>query len=178
MTRWILSFAVGIACSGIAVLAHHSIAAVYDSSRKATVEGAVMRFQFTNPHPLLMIEVADAGGKAQEWVLEMDNRSELAAVGVTSRHVEAGRSGRRHAAASAARKRTDSTSPGSIGPRTASATSRSAAARGCAPRRGHGLTETASHVHARSHQDDRRRQLSGAPLDGRQPVASRRCATP
>ena len=90
MTRWILSFAVGMACSGIAVLAHHSIAAVYDSSRKATVEGAVVRFQFTNPHPLLMIEVTDAGGKAQEWVLEMDNRSELAAVGVTAETLKPG----------------------------------------------------------------------------------------
>jgi hypothetical protein len=84
MARWILSLAVGIAGSGMAVLAHHSIAAVYDSSRKATVEGAVIRFQFINPHPILTIGVVDGGGRAQEWLLEMDNRSELAAVGMTA----------------------------------------------------------------------------------------------
>jgi hypothetical protein len=84
MARWILSFTVGIAISSLAAGAHHSIAAVYDSSRKATVEGSVMQFQFVNPHPLLTIAVSDAGGKPQEWLLEMDNRFELAAVGVTS----------------------------------------------------------------------------------------------
>jgi hypothetical protein len=91
MKRWILSFAFGMAVSGSTADAHHSIAAVYDSSRKATVEGAVTRFQFTNPHPLLMIEVTDRSGKAaQEWVLEMDNRSELAAVGVTAETLKPG----------------------------------------------------------------------------------------
>jgi hypothetical protein len=48
-----------------------------------TVEGAVTRFQFVNPHPILAIEVSDGSGTAQ-WLLEMDNRSELAAVGVTA----------------------------------------------------------------------------------------------
>jgi hypothetical protein len=91
MKRWAVSFAFGMAVSGLAADAHHSIAAVYDSSRKATVEGAVTRFQFVNPHPLLMIEVTDGSGKAaQEWVLEMDNRSELAAVGVTAETLKPG----------------------------------------------------------------------------------------
>ena len=84
MTRWIVLFSAGIAISGVAARAHHSIAAVYDSSRQVTVEGAVVRFQFVNPHPLLTIEVTDGGRPAQQWLLEMDNRSELAAVGVTA----------------------------------------------------------------------------------------------
>ena len=90
MARWILSFAVGMAVSGMVADAHHSIAAVYDGSRKVTVEGAVLRFQFVNPHPLLTIEVTDGGGRAQEWLLEMDNRSELAAVGVTTETLKPG----------------------------------------------------------------------------------------
>jgi hypothetical protein len=79
-----LSFAAGVAIAGTAAQAHHSIGSVYDSSRQVTVEGAVTRFQFVNPHPLVAMEVTDRSGTAQQWLLEMDNRSELAAVGVTA----------------------------------------------------------------------------------------------
>jgi hypothetical protein len=60
---------------------HHSIAAVYDSTRQVTVEGSVTEFQFVNPHPILVVEVA-SGGPGVLWRLELDNRSELAAIGV------------------------------------------------------------------------------------------------
>jgi hypothetical protein len=90
MMRWILSVLGGIAICGLAADAHHSIASVYDSSRQVTVEGAVARFQFVNPHPIVTIEVADSGGRAQQWLLEMDNRSELAAVGVTAETLQPG----------------------------------------------------------------------------------------
>jgi Family of unknown function (DUF6152) len=75
----IVAAAVGGATSG----AHHSIASVYDSSRQATIAGTVIRIQFINPHPFVTIKV-DAGGKADEWTLEMDNRSELASIGMTA----------------------------------------------------------------------------------------------
>ena len=64
--------------------AHHSISSVYDSRRRATVEGVVAQFQLVHPHPFLLIDVKDAAGQAQRWRLEMDNRSELAEIGVTS----------------------------------------------------------------------------------------------
>jgi hypothetical protein len=58
------------------LVAHHAISAIYDSSKPVTVEGAVREFQFINPHPFLVIDVAE-GGKTLEWRLEMDNRYEL-----------------------------------------------------------------------------------------------------
>ena len=64
-------------------LAHHSISGVYDSGRQTTVEGTVVEFQFVNPHPLLIV-VADAEPNARTWRLEMDNRYELADIGVTA----------------------------------------------------------------------------------------------
>jgi hypothetical protein len=66
------------------VHAHHSISAVYDTSRQVAVEGVVIEFRFINPHPFLMMDVKDRRGKAQQWRLEMDNRSELAEIGVTA----------------------------------------------------------------------------------------------
>jgi hypothetical protein len=79
-----MSFAAAIAIGATAVHAHHSISSVYDSSRQVTIEGSVAQFQLVNPHPFLFIDVKDGAGEAQRWRLEMDNRGELAAIGVTA----------------------------------------------------------------------------------------------
>src|SRR6185503_1537083 len=84
MKRWTLSLAAALAIGGMAPQAHHSISSVYDSSRRVTLEGTVAQFQLINPHPFLFIRVRDDAGKAQSWRLEMDNRSELSNIGVTS----------------------------------------------------------------------------------------------
>ena len=90
MKRWMLSFAAALAIGGVAPYAHHSIANFYDSSRKATIEGIVAQFQLVNPHPFLFIDVKDGAGEAQRWRLEMDNRSELVAIGVTANTIKPG----------------------------------------------------------------------------------------
>jgi DNA/RNA endonuclease YhcR with UshA esterase domain len=82
-TKWTLACA-AIVTVGMTVDAHHSISGAYDSSRRETVEGIVAEFQFINPHPFLLIDVDDGAGKAHTWWLEMDNRRELVAVGVTA----------------------------------------------------------------------------------------------
>jgi hypothetical protein len=82
MGTWSSILALGIALSGIGVEAHHAISAIYDSSKQVTVDGVVRDFQFVNPHPFVMMEVADGGGKVLEWRLELDNRFELVGIGV------------------------------------------------------------------------------------------------
>lgn len=79
----ILSLAVGLALVVTAVHAHHSIAGAYDSNREVTVEGIVAEFRFVNPHPFVTVEVKTSSGEVQQWKVEMDNRSELADVGMT-----------------------------------------------------------------------------------------------
>jgi len=81
--RWAYLLAFSVATPGMTAHAHHSISSVYDSSQQVTVEGRVTEFRFINPHPLLIIE-APAGAATQSWQLEMDNRFELAEIGVTS----------------------------------------------------------------------------------------------
>jgi hypothetical protein len=68
---------------------HHSIAAVYDSARQQRVEGVVAQFNFVNPHPFVVVTVA-ANGAEESWRLEMDNRFELAEVGMTSETLKPG----------------------------------------------------------------------------------------
>ena len=84
MTRWTLALAAAIAICTQPVRAHHSIYGIYDRSRPATLDGTVADFQLINPHPFLFIDVADSSGAAERWRLEMDNRTELADIGVTA----------------------------------------------------------------------------------------------
>ena len=84
MKRWSLSLVLGIAVSGKAAYAHHSIAGMYENNRQVTIEGVVSQFQFINPHPFVIVEVKTPTGGAQQWKLEMDNRSELVDAGMTS----------------------------------------------------------------------------------------------
>jgi hypothetical protein len=62
--------------------AHHSFGGIYDSSQNVTLEGVVTRFMFVHPHPYLVFDVDEGGGK-RSWRAEMDNRFELVEIGVT-----------------------------------------------------------------------------------------------
>lgn len=69
---------------------HHAIGGVYDSSQQERIEGVVTEFRFTNPHPFLFVEVETDSGLRQTWRLEMDNRFELARIGMTAETFRAG----------------------------------------------------------------------------------------
>ena len=56
-------------------------------SRQGQLEGVVTEFQFVNPHPFVIVTV-DEGGES--WRLEMDNRFELADIGMTSETLKPG----------------------------------------------------------------------------------------
>lgn len=86
MSRRLLSLAAAaaIVAGSLSAAAHHSISSVYDGSRRVTIEGTVTEFQLINPHPFLFIDVVDVKGQVQQWRLEMDNRFELVAIGVTA----------------------------------------------------------------------------------------------
>jgi hypothetical protein len=83
MNRIVYSLVFGIGIGGPVAHAHHSIASVYDTRRQETIEGEVAEFRFVHPHPILVIDVAADGAEPNLWQLEMDNRTELAAIGIT-----------------------------------------------------------------------------------------------
>jgi hypothetical protein len=64
--------------------AHHSFGGIYDSSKDITLDGVVSEFHFVHPHPILVIQVVAESGSSQSWRAEMDNRFELADIGVTA----------------------------------------------------------------------------------------------
>ena len=86
----LLTAVAAISVLAAAADAHHSIAGMYDQSRRVTFDGVIAQFQFVNPHPFVMVDVRDASGAAQSWKAELDNRWELLDVGMTATTFKAG----------------------------------------------------------------------------------------
>ena len=63
--------------AGSAAYAHHSFAVFFDSDRTVTVRGAVVDFQFRNPHGLIRIKSVDSNGKESVWKAETNSPSIL-----------------------------------------------------------------------------------------------------
>ena len=53
-----------------AALAHHAFSAEFDASKPVTLEGAVAKMEWLNPHAWLWIDVTDADGKVLQWGIE------------------------------------------------------------------------------------------------------------
>jgi len=80
---------VGLLLVADPVRAHHSLSSVYDGNRATTIDGVISAFHFVNPHPYVEIDVSDSGASAH-WRVELDNRHELAAVGMTATTLKPG----------------------------------------------------------------------------------------
>src|SRR6185369_4135302 len=59
------------------MLAHHSIAAEYDDKKPMTLRGTVTKFDWTNPHVYLWMDVRDTSGKTTNWAVEYDSTLDL-----------------------------------------------------------------------------------------------------
>jgi len=53
-------------------------------NREITIEGVVTTFQFVNPHPFVTVSMESPRGEKPQWRAELDNRSELVDIGMTS----------------------------------------------------------------------------------------------
>ena len=66
------------------VLAHHSLAGVYDLNKVERKSGVVQKFAFTNPHGALHIAIKDAAGEPKVWQLTTGSANVLTNAGVTA----------------------------------------------------------------------------------------------
>jgi hypothetical protein len=69
--------------------AHHSTA-MYDNEHPVTVTGTVKKFDWTNPHAFVYLEVKDQKGTVVEWEVEMMSLNHLRSYGWTSKTVKPG----------------------------------------------------------------------------------------
>lgn len=78
--RLLTSFSVlvlGIFLVAGPVFAHHGFAGRYDEEHPSTVQGAVLEFEFINPHSAIIFEAKDASGAMQRWHAELGGANAL-----------------------------------------------------------------------------------------------------
>ena len=91
MRRQLVVLAAGAAfvASGGAALAHHSFA-MFDADQKATLEGTVKEFQWTNPHAWIFVMVPNREGQLEQWAVEMGGPGQIARQGWTQKTLTPG----------------------------------------------------------------------------------------
>jgi hypothetical protein len=71
------------------VLAHHSFA-VFDHGRTLTLRGTVTKFQWTNPHAFIELDVRQADGTLKHYSIELTSINMMQRVGWRSNMIKAG----------------------------------------------------------------------------------------
>src|SRR5678809_934461 len=64
------------------LLAHHSLAGVYDMKKDMELAGEVESVKFVNPHGSLTVTVKNADGSNTPWVLTLGSATALAQRGI------------------------------------------------------------------------------------------------
>ncbi len=68
MKNWrpVLGIGIMVLASSLSAAAHHGQVGLFDESKIVELKGAVKKWSFVNPHPILQLEVTEAG-KTIEW---------------------------------------------------------------------------------------------------------------
>jgi hypothetical protein len=74
------------------LVAHHSIAAEFDTAKQVTISGIVTNVDWMNPHTYVFVDVKDAtlGNKTRTWACELAGPNQLARSGFTRESVKVG----------------------------------------------------------------------------------------
>lgn len=89
MTRTLWILVIGT-LSVIPVAAHHSFASFYFEEQSVTVQGAVVEYQYRNPHTWLMFDVTETNGERHTYSAEWSNPNRLRQQGVTAQTFKPG----------------------------------------------------------------------------------------
>lgn len=86
----VLIIATALVALSAPLFAHHSFAAQYDANKPITLKGIVTRFEWTNPHARIFIDVSDDKGNVTNWNLELGSPNILARAGWTRKALAVG----------------------------------------------------------------------------------------
>jgi hypothetical protein len=79
----------GFAVAGVSVSAHHSFAP-FDLSTEKTITGTVSKFEWTNPHSWIWVDVPNEKGGVDAWAVEGMSPNYLARRGWTKSTMKPG----------------------------------------------------------------------------------------
>ena len=85
----VLVAAVGLVLAAVPLRAHHAFAAEFDQNKPIKVQGAVSRWELTNPHSWIYIDVKDAD-KTVTWMIEGASPNNLYRLGLTKESLPIG----------------------------------------------------------------------------------------
>lgn len=81
---------VGLLLAAVPARAHHAFAAEFDAAKPIKVRGTVVRWELTNPHSWIHIDVKGADGKVALWMIEGASPNNLYRLGLSKESLPAG----------------------------------------------------------------------------------------
>ena len=82
--------AVGLVLGAVPLRAHHAFAAEFDQDKPIKVQGSVTRWELTNPHSWIYIDVKGDDSKMVTWMIEGASPNNLYRLGLTKESLPAG----------------------------------------------------------------------------------------
>lgn len=82
--------AAGLVLMAAPLRAHHAFAAEFDQDKPIKVQGSVTRWELTNPHSWIYIDVKGDDGKTATWMIEGASPNNLYRLGLTKESLPAG----------------------------------------------------------------------------------------
>ena len=82
--------ALGLLVAAVPAWAHHTFAAEFDQNKPIKVQGSVVKWELTNPHSWIHIDVKGADGKTVTWMIEGASPNNLYRLGLTKESLPPG----------------------------------------------------------------------------------------
>jgi hypothetical protein len=75
--RLAVATALGVALSGAAASAHHSVGINFDNTKQFDLTGVIKKLDIRNPHSHVTLTVTDDKGQQADWLIEWSDRNAL-----------------------------------------------------------------------------------------------------
>jgi len=80
----------GLLGAAVPVWAHHAFAAEFDQTKPLKLKGTVVKWEVTNPHSWIHMDVKDTDGKVVTWMIEGGSPNNLYRLGFTKESLPPG----------------------------------------------------------------------------------------
>ena len=87
---WVALAGVSLLLAAVPAWAHHAFAAEFDQAKPVKLRGAVVKWELTNPHSWIHIDVKGPDGKAVTWMIEGASPNNLYRLGFTKESLPVG----------------------------------------------------------------------------------------